>query len=175
MLPFLPCQTRSAGRRRWQQQLPPTILQLSQRLPRLWLLLLLVAPLPPPRGSPVSLANAQTTFGWEELDTKLPKAISDHTATRYGQIVYLAGGCDAENGNTWNEDARRFLCLSVSQSFYSFDLSPGASNMTQILPDMPVRRYRHAAVAVHNKVFLVGGRDFNDSIVEQVDVSTVVI
>ena len=37
---------------------------------------------------------------------------------------------------------------------------------------MPVARYRHAAVAVKNKIFLVGGRDANETLVEQVDVST---
>ena len=131
------------------------------------LLLLLVAS-PPHLLCPTSATGR--TFSWEELDTQLPKPISDHTATRVGQVVYLAGGCDAKNGNKWDEEARRFSCSRLSQSFYSFDLSD-ESNTTTILPDMPVPRYRHAAVAVKNKLFIVGGRNVNDSIVEQVDVS----
>lgn len=110
---------------------------------------------------------SSATFDWKELDTLLPKAISDHTATRLGDIVYLAGGCDAEQGNTWDEEARFFLCLSISQSFFGYNMVTGS---TTNFPDMPMPRYRHAAVAVDNKIWLVGGRDTNDTIVGQVDV-----
>ena len=111
--------------------------------------------------------QAAPTVGWEELGTKLPKAISDHTACRSGNVVYLAGGCDAELGNTWDENERAFVCLSLSRSFYGFTIGP---NVTTMLADMPVPRYRHAAVGVNNQVWLVGGRDANDTIVDQVDV-----
>ena len=118
-------------------------------------------------------ASGETAFGWKELDTKLPKGVSDHTATRSGDIVYLAGGCDAELGNLWDEEAKLFLCLSLSQSLFGYNII--TDTVIDDLPDMPIPRYRHAAVAANNKIWLVGGRDANDTLIEQVDVRTTCI
>lgn len=118
----------------------------------------------------LSTLHGASGADWQNLETaSLPKGISDHTATRVGDIVYLAGGCDAVDGNKWDEEIKQFLCASISSSFFGFDIvnetlvSPG-------LPDMPVPRYRHAAAAAGNKIWLVGGRDVDDNPVEQVDV-----
>lgn len=116
----------------------------------------------------LSTASGETVFDWEHLESTLPLGISDHTATRSGDIVYLAGGCDAEQGNIWDADAKFFLCLSISQSLFGYDIVNDA--IIDDFPDMPVARYRHAAVAANNKIWLVGGRDVEDSPINQVDV-----
>ena len=117
-----------------------------------------------------STASGETTFGWKELSAKLPKGLSDQTATRSGDIVYLAGGCDAEEGNKWDEAAKFFLCFSISQAFFGFNLV--TDTIIDDFPDMPIPRYRHAAVAANDKIWVVGGRDIDDNLIDQVDVRT---
>lgn len=101
--------------------------------------------------------------------TKLPKPLSDVSASlgKDGRI-YIAGGCDSPLGNQYNEELATFTCESVSSSFYAFD--PEIERFT-VLPAMPSARYRHAAVAINNQIWLVGGRDENDNVVGEVHVS----
>jgi hypothetical protein len=106
-----------------------------------------------------------------EKDVKIPKPISDHTATlAQDNLIYIAGGCDDPNGNVLIQDgnATFFACNSISDSFYSFD--PVTETFTT-LPNLPSPRYRHAAAAVNNKVWIVGGRNLQDSLVIDVSVS----
>jgi hypothetical protein len=116
----------------------------------------------------VGQVTGKSTFELRTLDMKLPKAISDHTATRQGTLVYLAGGCDALEGNKWDAGAKSFLCFSTSSSFYVYNIE---TDTIATLPDMPVARYRHAAVAANNKLWLLGGRTGMDAIIEEIDVS----
>lgn len=101
--------------------------------------------------------------------TKLPKPLSDLTATLgHDNLIYLAGGCDSPLGLQYNEAAQGFRCDSVSDSFYSFD--PKTQVFTD-LPKMPSPRFRHAAVAINNQIWVVGGRDENDEVLGSVLVS----
>lgn len=110
------------------------------------------------------------SFDFRFSSTKLPKPISDHTATLFEGIVYLAGGCDAANGNVYNPDIGGFTCDSSSDQLYSFDYQ---TSTVKQLATMPRARYRHAAVAVNGKLWLVGGRRADDdTIIDQVDVSS---
>jgi Kelch motif len=100
--------------------------------------------------------------------TSLPKPLSDLTATLYGETVYLAGGCDAVNGNVYDDTIKTFVCSSASDSLYAFSYR---TLKVKELASMPVKRYRHAAVAVNGMLWLVGGRDTEaDAIIGQVDV-----
>jgi N-acetylneuraminic acid mutarotase len=101
------------------------------------------------------------TFLWETLKVSLPVAISDHTATRMGDKVYIAGGCDSPNGNVWSGVFGVFICESVSSQFWVFDRLK--ESFTE-LQSMPTPRYRHAAVGVNNQIWLMGGRDVDDYI-----------
>lgn len=116
------------------------------------------------------LAQNLTGFIDEVLTTPCPKAISDFTAVVNASTgkVYLAGGCDSTNGNQYNTVYGKFVCGSISNKSYIFDLNALAFTTTA---DMPVARYRHAAVLVNNQVWLVGGRDINDNVIATVDVS----
>lgn len=103
------------------------------------------------------------------VNAKIPQPLSDHTATLAdNKLIYLAGGCNDPNGNTYNQEFEIFACGSVTTSFYSFDPS---TNEFVTLPEMPRPRYRHAAVAVKDQIWVVGGRDLEDKLVEEVDVS----
>ena len=102
-------------------------------------------------------------------DTKLPKPLSDLTATvGHDNLIYLAGGCDSPLGYQYTEEAQGFQCDSVSDSFYSFD--PKTKEF-ETLPSMPSPRFRHAAVAINNQIWIVGGRDRNDQVAGTVLVS----
>ncbi|KAL7577344.1 hypothetical protein ACA910_002079 [Epithemia clementina (nom. ined.)] len=116
-----------------------------------------------------------------ELKARIPKPLSDHTATLVGTTVYLAGGCDAPSGNTYNTDSEYFECGSISNAFFALDLALLSivngteleSSVTefQILPNMPVPRYRHAAAAANGKIWIHGGRSLvDDEIIPQLDV-----
>ena len=106
-----------------------------------------------------------------ELDVTIPKAISDHTAVLGSDnLIYIGGGCDSPDGNIFEANYSYFYCPSVSASFFAFD---PATQQFETLPDMPRTRYRHAAVAIENHIFFVGGRDVEDNLIAEVDVSTV--
>ena len=102
----------------------------------------------------------------------LPKAISDHTATLSSDgMVYIAGGCDGENGNEWDPafgDNGMFLCGSISDSLYSFDPVDG---VFAELTKLPRARYRHSAAIVDNKLWIMGGRTLYDNLIAEIDVS----
>jgi N-acetylneuraminic acid mutarotase len=104
-----------------------------------------------------------------KLDTVLPKPLSDLTATRVDDVVYIVGGCDAEDGNRFEAEIGEFLCGSISDKLYRFD--PSTEQFTE-LSSMPTPRYRHASVATGGAIMVLGGRDLVDNIVTDVDVST---
>lgn len=120
----------------------------------------------------VSLVSAnQKKFALQHsvVDAKIPKPISDHTAVvGEDDLIYLAGGCDAKDGNVFDKNASVFVCDSISNSFYSFN--PNTTEFST-LSDMPRHRYRHEAVAINNQIWLVGGRNVNDTLISDVDVS----
>jgi hypothetical protein len=117
-------------------------------------------------------AQNVTGFDVEILETRLPKALSDFTTVADSDAgkVYLAGGCDSPNGNEFNSQIGQFACGSVTDASFAFDLKTKVFTETATLP---VARYRHAAVLVNNQVWMVGGRDVNDSLIPTVDVSRV--
>lgn len=107
------------------------------------------------------MANTQS-------ETKLPKPMSDMSGVVGPDgLIYIAGGCDSTFGSQYSEETGTFTCSSVSNSFYSFDPETGEFN---VLPSMPEARYRHAAVAVNNQIWVVGGRDVDDGLVGNINV-----
>jgi len=61
-----------------------------------------------------------------------------------------------------------FACLSLSNQLVTFDI---ATERVVSTVDMPTARYRHAAVFVDQRLWLVGGRDEEDGLIGTVDVS----
>ena len=114
-------------------------------------------------------AEVELRLGNMPAETKLPKPLSDVSAS-VGQdgLIYIAGGCDSSFGSQYSDEEGTFLCNSVSSSFYSFN--PETQQFTT-LKDMPAARYRHAAVAINNQIWLVGGRDADDRVQGEVHVS----
>ena len=112
-----------------------------------------------------------TGFDVELLKTRLPKALSDFTivADSSAGKVYLQGGCDAINGNVFSDEFKEFVCASISNTSYVFDLN--TLQFTEATNPMPVARFRHAAVLVNHQIWLVGGRDPNDEVITTVDAS----
>jgi hypothetical protein len=106
---------------------------------------------------------------WKILDIGLPKPLSDMTATLRNGIVYLAGGCDATTGNSFNINTGLFECASVSSKLYAFHILNFTFDTT-VLPPLPRKRYRHGAALSNGKLWLVGGRNATDDLVLEVDV-----
>jgi len=86
--------------------------------------------------------------------------------------IYIAGGCDSPNGNTYvtasGLELDFFLCNSYSDKLWAFDPE---TNTFRERASLPRKRYRHAGVSAAGKLWLVGGRTIPDDIViAEVDV-----
>lgn len=126
-----------------------------------------------------TLVRAETS--WNILsDAHLPKPVSDHSSTFVPASggasagIYIAGGCDSPNGNTYVDanglELDFFLCESISDELHKFDPDTMTFSSSAKLPRA---RYRHAAVHAKGKLWLVGGRTIpEDLIIPEVDVST---
>lgn len=114
------------------------------------------------------------TYPHTVLNTSIPKPLSDHTASLLqssatNAVIFLAGGCDAPDGNVYDNATDSFVCNSISSSVYSFTITPTGGVWDQ-WPSMPTARYRHAAVAISNHLWVVGGRDLQDNVIATVNV-----
>lgn len=115
-------------------------------------------------------ANAQlsTRIEVEEQPQKLPKPLSDMTATFVDetQLIYIFGGCDDPQGNSQFQPDL-FICGSITSTGFSFNPLDGEF---EALPDAPRARYRHTASNVNGKIWLVGGRTIEDNLIPEIDV-----
>jgi len=115
--------------------------------------------------------NPKNTIVWNTLTETLPRPVSDMTATLIpghksgdDDVVLIAGGCSSEKGNEkFDED---FFCTEVTKEMYSFNVKK--KTFTK-MADMPEARYRHAAVAIYGKLYIVGGRDVDDNFVTPIN------
>lgn len=102
----------------------------------------------------------------------MPAKRSDMSATTVGNAIYIIGGCGLDQ--VWVADPKypEYRCggtaaNSISASTYRYN---PASNTFETLEKAPRPRYRHAAAAVDNKVYLFGGTGSSGAIVPEVDV-----
>jgi len=134
---------------------------------------------------------AHAKNSWDVLTgAQLPRPVSDHSSTYLGDSsnakagIYIAGGCDSPNGNTYVDanglELDFFLCESISDDLHVFHpdtntfLSSTVSNgaIGRERAKLPRGRYRHAAVAAKGKLWLIGGRTIpEDTIIPEIDVS----
>lgn len=110
---------------------------------------------------------------WDNLPETLPKPLSDMTATLIpaemnngDDIIYIAGGCSSEKGNE-NVGGNDFYCLEVTNEMYAFNVK---TKTFAKMKNMPEPRYRHAAVEIYGKLYIVGGRDVEDNLVAAINV-----
>lgn len=119
----------------------------------------------------VATGHDLKAYGWEVLESRLPKKLSDHTASVASDgLMYIAGGCDSIDGNvyiTLGNNEGYFACDSISSSFYSFDPT---TRIFETLGEIPRPRYRHTSSSVGNQLWLIGGRDPAGDIIPEIDV-----
>jgi len=96
---------------------------------------------------------------------RMPTKRSDLTAVTIGQQIIVSGGCN--ESQICPIDSSSCFCTSVTYITEAYQ--PLTDNWIT-LPDMPIPRYRHAAAVVGNFMYLIGGRDINDTIIQTVDV-----
>jgi len=96
---------------------------------------------------------------WRPSDA-LPFPLSDMTANTVGDKIYLMGGCSS--------DQIGYVCPSISTDVFIYDVTKGTyETLTNVLPRA---RYRHATALIGTKLYLMGGRDLSDNIIEEVDI-----
>jgi hypothetical protein len=104
---------------------------------------------------------------WKETGIQLPESVSDMTATNVGDAIVIAGGCVSGNGFI-DGDYPGYYCTEVTTDTFLFDPVKKTFSSSGSLSGP---RYRHAAVELDGKVYLVGGKDVNENYVTSVEVS----
>jgi len=120
----------------------------------------------------ISKAVAHEEMEWIELTAKLPTGLSDMTATYMpgfptdgseSNAIVLAGGCSDPNGNEYSDTPfEGYFCNTVTNRAFVF--FPSTQRIIE-LPVMPEARYRHSAALVDNKLYIIGGRAVDDSLI----------
>lgn len=95
---------------------------------------------------------------------------SDLTSTHENGKIYLAGGCVAQTGHAFFAVMGVFMCDSIANIFYAYDIAKNEYDRS--LPNLPRRRYRHAAAASNGHLFILGGRTVTDELIREIDVRT---
>lgn len=108
----------------------------------------------------------------------IPYAISDTSAILVAfdgveDRIYLHGGCIGDIPCTVNvtSDARICTCNQVSD-MCSYFLP--VSNVWHNCTAAPRKRYRHTAVQLSSKIYLIGGKSTNGTVVREIDVYDIV-
>ncbi|KAL9658345.1 hypothetical protein ABK040_015665 [Willaertia magna] len=90
---------------------------------------------------------------------------SDLSAQTIGSLIYLTGGCVSDQ-------PLNSTCQTITSSMEVYNPK---TNTFSYGKSMPRPRYRHTTVAIAQRyLFVIGGRDLNDSIITPVDVYDVV-
>jgi hypothetical protein len=113
-------------------------------------------------GGSYTIGSTEYSIYWEDL-TALPVAVSDATASTVGDLVYLIGGCDSPQGNV--QQGQYASCGDIADHVLIYN--PASNSWTQGSV-MPQARFRHAAAVVGTDIYIIGGRDVQDSIVQTV-------
>lgn len=115
---------------------------------------------------PLSAMGFSDTLVGQFLSRRdLPYPVSDQTATPLGDAIYLAGGCSKDQ--QFDEGSGFYYCPETTKRFLAY--FPNTDSYMN-LPDMPRARCRHTAAQALGKIFVFGGRDDADSIVDAIDV-----
>jgi len=106
----------------------------------------------------------------------MPAKRSDMSATTVDDAIYLIGGCALDQ--TWVHDPpySEYRCgggVAKAVTGSTIRYLPKTNTHDTSLPDAPHPRYRHAAAALDNRVYLFGGTDGSGKIVPEVDVFSI--
>mmetsp|Transcript_32574 Transcript_32574/g.47519 ORF Transcript_32574/g.47519 Transcript_32574/m.47519 type:complete len:484 (+) Transcript_32574:188-1639(+) len=111
----------------------------------------------------------------EASDLPLPFPVSDLTTTftiyndDEGDVhngIYLLGGCLAPYADDPSAPGE-YTCHMASNRNFVFD---HLYRLYQKRHDMPRARYRHTSNAVGGRIWIVGGRDSEDNVIQEVDI-----
>lgn len=97
--------------------------------------------------------------GWVRQPDML-MARSDLRISYDDKYAYLAGGCNV------SQPVAGTGCTSITSYFTRFDF---ANETFEVLPSLPVARYRYSSVLLNGLFYLIGGRALDDTFIAQVD------
>ena len=85
-------------------------------------------------------------------------------------FIIVTGGCDTPKGNERANfgDGDLFACFVSGNKAYKFD--PFTQKFVGTIPDLPHERQRHGGAVIDGELYLIGGRDSNDTLVAAIDV-----
>lgn len=95
----------------------------------------------------------------------MPTARSDLTANTVGDYIYVIGGCSTNQ--LCPPGAGYCFCQQLTNVTEAYHPS---TDSWATLAEAPRPRYRHGAAVIGNKLYLIGGRDLTDAIIQQIDV-----
>lgn len=120
----------------------------------------------------VVFAALVDAMSWTEL-ADMPVALSDMSATAVGPTtILLVGGCDSGQLSCEAYEGCSY-CPSISSRSFEYTTN---DNLWRELAPAPRARYRHAAAydEATEAVYVVGGRDLADNLIQQIDMYAVV-
>jgi len=106
----------------------------------------------------------------------MPEKRSDMSATTVDDAIYLIGGCALDQLWVHDPPYSEYRCgggLAKAVTGSTVRYLPKTNTHDKSLPDAPHPRYRHAAAALDNRVYLFGGTDGSGKIVPEVDVFSI--
>lgn len=115
----------------------------------------------------VAVAARVDSMSWTEL-ADMPVALSDMSATVIGATsILLVGGCDSDQLSCESYEGCSY-CPSISSRSFEYMTR---DNLWRELAPAPRARYRHAAAydETTKAVYVIGGRDLADNLIEQID------
>lgn len=124
----------------------------------------------------LTLCLSKVYRGFNDV-TRMPISVSDMTATiveqsiyndKRGPRVYVIGGC---SGNQLCPLGEFCYCTEVTNSCNIFFIE--SQTWTPCAP-APTARCRHSAVYFDGKIYLFGGRDITDTLIQDVDIFYVI-
>lgn len=84
-------------------------------------------------------------------------------------FIIITGGCDSLNGNEkLAVNADFAACMSTSKATFKFD---PFENSFERMEDSKYERQRHTAVVMDGELYVFGGRDTDDNLVAEIEVS----
>ena len=108
----------------------------------------------------------------------MPYPVSDMTATVFDGIayddddstddprIYIVGGCISNQ--TYDANLGYYICTDVTDKVAYY--KPRQNKWVDTLATAPTARFRHVAARLGIKLYIAGGRDVSDAIVNTIDV-----
>lgn len=126
----------------------------------------------------VSTVDSDVDYASFVNSVEMPYGVSDTSAvtvpesfftTNDGPRIYLLGGCVSDQSCSYGDDpAQGIFCVCMEITDKVMYFTPQTNTYHTDVAPMPVARYRHVAALEDNYIYVAGGRNVSDHIIEEI-------